>query len=970
MSRFLCWSVVALTASAAGVSSPPNRVPLTTSKFVGSPDPPPPFRIVNAFPKLKFDHPVHMAADPTSDRLFVCEQAGKLWSFPNRPDATADLVLDAPTDLAGAVPADAKFNTLFALAFHPKYAANRTCFVCYTVANKAGKVQRPDGTRVSRFTMTGDPPRIDPKSEEILITWREGQHNGCDLQFGPDGMLYISAGDSEVPSPPDPLHTGQDITDLFSSILRIDVDRADPGKSYAIPKDNPFVGTTQRGKPVRGEVWAYGFRNPWRMSFDRKTGELWVGDVGWELWEMVHKVERGGNYGWSIVEGRQPVHTTDPLGPTPIKPPVIELPHTVANSVTGGFVYRGQKFPELVGSYVFGDWGTRRLWAARVEGDRLKSMPEITSPDVRAIAFGQDNAGELYVLDYDAGTVLTWERNPEVGRPTTDFPRTLSASGLFASVKEHAVAPGVYGFDVNSPLWSDGATAARYVALPGTSAVTHHEPKKHISGHAGWIKATYHFPANGVLFKTLTLAGRRVETQVLHWDGKDWKAYSYRWRDDQSDADLVPADGAEAHFTVEDPKHAAGKRDQTWQFASRTQCLTCHNPWAEYPLAFVPEQLNRGDQLTRFGELGLIRWAGKDDKPLPVPTTADAAKLRKLPDPADSAVPLAERATSYLHANCAHCHRFGGGGSVDLILDVYHDGYRPTNLTSPPKQGGFGLPDARVVAPGEPDRSVLLYRLAKVGRGRMPHLGSEVVDDTGVSLVRKWIASLGPTPTDPPDVAGLTAAEVETRLGSLSSALGLACGMRYGCPPEARKRVLAAAAKLPDGDVRDLFAGELPRVGDPKLGPAPRPQAMLGLTGDAARGRALFLAERTQCVRCHKLDGQGKEVGPDLSRLAGPRSREELWESLVEPSRRVEPQYQSYVVTTTDGRTLTGLMVRRDAAGVVLKDNEGKEVAVPAADVEAVSPARESLMPAGLLADLTAKQAADLVAFLESLKAP
>ncbi len=260
---------------------------------------------------------------------------------------------------------------------------------------------------MSRFTVTKtDPPRIDPASEEIVLTFLQGGHNGGDLHFGPDGMLYISTGDAASPNPPDPLNTGQDISDLLSSILRIDVDRKDEGKNYAVPKDNPFVGM----KGARPEVWAYGFRNPWRMSFDRQTGELFVGDVGWELWEMVHRVEKGGNYGWSAMEGPQPIKP-EQVGPTPIHPALIELPHTIACSVTGGYVYRGKKFPELRGAYVFGDWETRRLWAARFEGDRTKEMPEIARPSVRIVAFGEDNDGELYFLDHDGGTVHTLERN-------------------------------------------------------------------------------------------------------------------------------------------------------------------------------------------------------------------------------------------------------------------------------------------------------------------------------------------------------------------------------------------------------------------------------------------------------------------------------------------------------------------------------------------------------------------------------
>src|SRR5436309_900374 len=178
----------------------------------------------------------------------------------------------------------------------------------------------------SRLTGTPEPPRCDPKSEKILITWLAGGHNGCDMHFGPDGFLYISTGDGADPNPPDRLDTGQDLSDLLSSILRIDVDREDPGKPYAVPPDNPFVNMAG----ARPEIWSYGFRNPWRMSFDRATGDLWVGDVGWELWEMVYRVTKGGNFGWSVMEGRQQVRPEAKRGPTPILPPALDFPHTEA----------------------------------------------------------------------------------------------------------------------------------------------------------------------------------------------------------------------------------------------------------------------------------------------------------------------------------------------------------------------------------------------------------------------------------------------------------------------------------------------------------------------------------------------------------------------------------------------------------------------------------------------------------------
>ena len=329
----------------------PKRKPWSTSKITGSPEPPPKFKSVRVFPDVKFDHPDLIARCPGTDRLFIGEQDGVLYSVKPGPGAKRDLFFDLKKEIQtlDQLPTAKGVGNLYGLVFHPKFTENRYCYVCYTLnAREAKNSFLPDGTRVSRFTVPkADPPRIDPASEEILITFQGNGHNGGDLHFGPDGMLYISTGDGRGPNPPDLLNTGQDCSDLLSSILRIDVDRkgepagVSPRRNYAVPKDNPFVGM----KDVRPEIWAFGFRNPWRMSFDRKTGELWVGDVGWELWEMVHKVEKGGNYGWSIVEGRQPAKPTQKIGPTPIRPPTIELSHTIAASVTGGYVYRRQEVP-------------------------------------------------------------------------------------------------------------------------------------------------------------------------------------------------------------------------------------------------------------------------------------------------------------------------------------------------------------------------------------------------------------------------------------------------------------------------------------------------------------------------------------------------------------------------------------------------------------------------------------------------
>ncbi len=980
MSRIGAVVAVAALAVAAWVSfrpthsadAPAKPAVWTSGKVTGSPESPPPYTPARAFPGAKFNHPLLIARVPGSPLLFLGEQDGKLFGIdPAKPDAKPALFADLKADFAKLTPMKDSngFHELYGLVFHPKFETNKTCFVCYTIKGKKGpKVgpfnpdqNFPDGSRVSRFTVTlkeGEAPKLDLSSEEIVITYTQGGHNGGDLHFGPDGYLYISTGDATDPAPPDKFGTGQDCSDLLSSVLRIDVDKKGAGRNYAIPKDNPFVGVTHDGKKVRGEVWSFGFRNPWRMSFDRTTGDLWVGDVGWENWEMVHKLSKGSNHGWSIVEARQPINTTWKLGPTPvITPAVIELDHSAAASVTGGYVYRGKKFPELVGKYIFGDYMTKRIWAAKVEGDRLLELVDLIAPTVRVSAFGEDNAGEIFFVDYDGGTVHTLEKNTVPQYDPAKFPKTLSGTGLYTDVKSNKLASGVKPFAVNAPMWSDGATAERFVAVPNGEKIKHFEERQKL-GYVDWLPFHLVFPKDAVLGRTLTLElspgkAKRVETQLLHFDGAFWQAYSYMWRDDQSDADLVPFDGSEKVFRVADQRVPGGEREQVWNFASRPQCLTCHTPWAEVSLGFNFDQLNKavkvGDkdrnQLAVLCESGLLERLDKQKKAKPALTDDAAAKLGKLTDPHDEKANLNDRARSYLHANCSHCHRNGGGGAVQMYLTRDADLKKEKVIDAPPTRGDFGIKDAKVVAPGAPHMSTLFYRMAKFGKDRMPHIGAELPDPRGMELMRKWIE-------DMPPAAALIAQGLDTVEQALQ--------YRVLYPVD-----LMAAAKLPPGPIRDLFEGYLPPApGERKLGQNPRPKQILSLAGDAERGRAVFLLERNQCVNCHKHGTAGKEIGPDLTHIGDTRTREDLLESLLDPSRRVEAKYQSYEAKTLDGLCVTGVLVTKDAKGVTLRDAKAKDHTFATADLDSFRPSRLSLMANGLLADLTPQQAADLLAFL------
>ncbi len=960
------YAAVARLRPAAPDAAPVPRVAWTGGKVVGSPEPPPPFRVTSPFPKVKLEHPLHLTHEPTSGRMFVTAQAGAISSFIPGADAKLEAFFD-PKQLKflDKRPDQAGFETVYGLAFHPKFAENRTCFVCYTLRAKSGtKPPFADGSRVSKFkVLPGAVPVVDYASEVITVTFPGGGHNGGDLHFGPDGMLYISTGDAADPNPPDVYRTGQDITDLLAGILRVDVDHPDAGKTYGIPKDNPFVGVTQKGKPARGEVWAFGLRNPWRMSFDRGTGELWVGDVGWELWEMVHKPTRGSNHGWSIAEGPQAVNTDEPQGPTPIVRPVIEIPHTAGASMTGGYVYQGKKFPELVGQYIFGDWETRRIWAAKFAAGKLEKLTELVKPSVRVVAFGEDRDGELFFLDYDVGTIHSLERNPATNADAAKFPRTLSASGLYADAAKHTLAPGVLPYAVTSPQWQDFSTSEHYVALPDGQAIRDYVEKRPLPGDVSWHNLRYHFPVNSVLVKTISLetehgkpeSKRRVETQLLHFDGQNWNPYTYMWRDDQSDADLVRADGAEKQLTVAgDPAHEGGIRRQTWQFTSRAQCYQCHNSWADYTLGFNADQLNRPsphaggtNQLKHFAEIGVVTRIGKNDKPATM-TAKEFAREPKLADPKDTSASLTDRAKGYFHANCGHCHRFGGGGAVDFQLHGAADPLDAKLLTKP-MRGTFDLPEPKVVAPGNPGQSVVMYRMAKFGGGRMPHLGAELPDPTGLSVIGEWMQSAKPDAK--PQPAGLRSAPEAIRLA-----------LKYPAMSQSEQAtVRAEVAKLPAGNVRELFAGYLPQTGEKKLGPGGKADSVLALAGNAESGEKLLRQANLQCLNCHKLGDEGKNIGPDLTAIGKTRPREHLIESILEPSKKIESAYIAHVAKTADGRVLTGTIVKKTPRATVLRTAEGIEITIPADDLESITPSRESLMPSGLIADLTPQQAADLV---------
>jgi glucose/arabinose dehydrogenase len=323
------------------------------------------------------------------ERLFVVEQRGRI-----RIASNGQILPEPFLDIRDQVGSGANEQGLLSVAFHPDYASNGAFFVNYT--------DRSGDTVISRFQVSDDPNQADPASETVLLQIDQpyGNHNGGQLQFGPDGYLYVGTGDGG--SAGDPGNHGQNSQTLLGALLRLDVDFAGDGANYGIPPDNPYVGD----ESGRNEVWAIGLRNPWRFSFDRQTGDLWVADVGQNQYEEVNYVPAGQgaglNYGWNWMEG---LHCyRDGCDPVAFYAPVLEYSHGAGEcSVTGGYVYRGTAFPQMVGNYIYGDFCSGRLWSLFQLEDGSWANYEIGRAPGSLTTFGEGYDGELYLATREGG---------------------------------------------------------------------------------------------------------------------------------------------------------------------------------------------------------------------------------------------------------------------------------------------------------------------------------------------------------------------------------------------------------------------------------------------------------------------------------------------------------------------------------------------------------------------------------------
>lgn len=653
-----------------------------------------PVRVERAFANLSFQSPLWLQREPGGDRWFVIEQAGLVRTFVGESASESEVVLD----IRGRVESGGE-RGLLGIAFHPDWASGeKTLFLSYT-GNDGGLT-----SFVSSFESTDDGATFDASSEDRLISASQpyGNHNGGQIAFGPDRMLYIAWGDGG--SGGDPEGNGQNTETLLGAMLRIDPLGGDP---YAIPQDNPFVDGG--GRP---EIYAWGLRNPWRFSFDRATGELWAGDVGQNAYEEISVIERGGNYGWADKEGFE-CFDANPCEEGPWLDPVYQYPHSEGQSVTGGYVYRGTAIPNLRGRYVFGDFRSGRIWALGYDENGDATAELINDTDLAIASFAEAPDGELYVIHY-GGQIHQLLPAEESTENDAGPAQLLSETGCMDPEDPRLPGPGLVPYEPNAPFWSDGAAKSRWMAIPDGELVTTDE------------SGDWQFPVGTVLVKSFEVDGQTVETRlfVRHDDGS-WAGYSYRWNDDETEATLLQ--GGEV-------RQLGG--GQEWIYPSRAECMQCHTSSAGRSLGLEDAQLDgdfgyvstgrRANQLDTLAEIGIVEERGQPDA---------------LVDPFGSA-DVDARARAYLHTNCASCHRPGVASRVEMDLRWGTALEEMNAVGVAPITTDLDIDGAQRIAPGDRSGSMFWHRTNRRDAQAMPPIGSAVVDEAGVELIGTWIDGL------------------------------------------------------------------------------------------------------------------------------------------------------------------------------------------------------------------------------------
>ena len=850
------------------------------TRLVGSPEPPPPFKAVPIYTNQVWRSPMFLAAEPQTKRLFALLHHGQgkptqLVSFEDDPKVEKREVL---LELPG--------RNVYSFCFDPNYTENGFIYLFNNLNMEAFDGKKAN--RISRVTLLNGSQTIDLNSEHTIIEWRSGGHDGGGIDFGLDGMLYISTGDGTSDS--DNWLSGQTLDDLLGGVLRIDIRQTSTEKPYKIPTNNPFIDIPN----ARGELYAYGLRNPWRLTVDKLTGHVWVGNNGQDLWESVHMVKAGDNYGWSVYEGSHPFYQNRIMGPHPLTKPTSEHPHSEARSITGGIVYYGRKWSSLRGYYIYGDYGTGKIWGIKHDGNKRLALRELADTTLAITGFATTHSGELLIADHSGG-FYKLETQPRIRRGAP-FPRRLSETGLFADTKNHKMKSGIIEYSVIASGWNDTATAKRWMAVPEKKTIG-------FSQNGAWS-----FPNKTALIQTLTVQREnalgqatpfRIETRVLLRQQNEWTGYSYRWNEKQTDAELVSKEGDTVTLRITDTKASGGFRRHDWIFPSRADCMTCHSRARGFLLGLTGQNTDRmhnfsgkeDNQLLTFSHIGLF------NKPYTRPKNSD----QKLVNPYNQNEKISKRVRSYLHINCSSCHVHAGGGNSKIKLGIETPNDQMSLIGARPQHNTFGISNAMLVSPGLPDQSVLIRRLSQRGRGQMPPLVSGAVDEIAVSLFRKWISQMKP------------------------------------------EIVFVKNWKLEDFDTEIKISHNADNLDN----------------GKAAYSKA-------GCTQCHRLNGAGGSVGPDLSDLNNRMNPTKILESIIEPSRTISEEYIMQQFKMSDGKIHIGKVQEETENVIKLQSISaiGASVHLAKALIDSRKKLNISNMPPGTVNTLKKEEILDLISYL------
>lgn len=678
-----------------------------------------PLSLQRAFPNISFNRPIGLFQEPGNDQVwYAIEQAGRIFRFNNVDNVTAlTLVLDIRNT---HVESEFMEGGLLGMVFDPDFSANRFIYLSYTTSDAPGTAGTANfRSIISRVTL--DPAFTT--SAEIMATEKNilvrpqpfENHNGGHILFGPDNYLYIGFGDGGG-SGSNRLNS-QDTTNLLGSLLRINV-RGVPETGtnilYTIPLDNPFNGnalcSTGSGAQECPEIYAWGLRNPWRWSFDRSTGALWLADVGYNNWEEIDLITLGGNYGWPCYEG---THTgPNVCNVTDHTTPIYEYDHSFGISITGGYIYRGVSAPSQIGQYIFGDFGGG-IWTMS-DYQTTPTVDAVPGQPVSVTAFAEDQNGEIFAITY-SGEI--YELVSDGSSSNTNIGGQLSATGCALESDPKLGTVNMMPYNINAKLWSDNAIKSRWFALPEGGQISLQS--------GGDRDGDWDFPIGSVLRKDFYLNGNIIETRLLaHHNDGTWGGYAYEWNGSQTDATVVLGGKTKTIDT------------QEWSYPSEFDCFRCHTAAAGVTVGPETGQMNRDhtypdlqtrNQLDYYTDLGLFANA------LP-------AQRQLVVEPEDTGQSTEDRAKAYLHANCAHCHRPGGPTPVNIDFR-YDTALAGMNICDAVPSDDFGLGvTARIFLPADPANSTLSLRMGSTDPViRMPALGTAIVDTNGTGYIDQWI---------------------------------------------------------------------------------------------------------------------------------------------------------------------------------------------------------------------------------------